>query len=227
MAADDIGCSLAEAAEAKPYEAYLSQAQATPRSLHVVSCGLAENVVCTDQRVWMHTRRCIILHGAEERVSVGRSISTRRCAPRRTRTRRCPPSPAPPPTWCRRCCRPSPRCACHAVHLSYLRAHSTCCVTADTQEGLRCLRLGTSGMATSCRCQTYRCGMGQTRTWARTLQRCSLRWQRCRMTRSAPCTRVSCCLSQVGCSLTHCTLYVARHTMASPCRPTGCVRSSS
>jgi hypothetical protein len=37
MAADDIGCSLAEAAEAKPYEAYLSQAQATPRSLHVVS----------------------------------------------------------------------------------------------------------------------------------------------------------------------------------------------
>ena len=39
MAADDIGCSLAEAAEAKPYEAYLAQAQATPRSLHVVSCA--------------------------------------------------------------------------------------------------------------------------------------------------------------------------------------------
>jgi quinolinate synthase len=37
MAADDIGCSLAEAAEAKPYETYLAQAQATPRSLHVVS----------------------------------------------------------------------------------------------------------------------------------------------------------------------------------------------
>jgi len=36
MAAEDIGCSLAEAAEAKPYETYLSQAQATPRSLHVV-----------------------------------------------------------------------------------------------------------------------------------------------------------------------------------------------
>lgn len=39
MAADDIGCSLAEAAEAMPYQAYLAQAQAMPRSLHVVSCA--------------------------------------------------------------------------------------------------------------------------------------------------------------------------------------------
>ena len=62
MAADDIGCSLAEAAEAKPYEAYLSQAQATPRSLHVVSCRLAENVVSTDQddvyQTVHHVARC-------------------------------------------------------------------------------------------------------------------------------------------------------------------------
>ena len=36
MAADAIGCSLAEAAESDAYEAYLQAAGATPTSLHVV-----------------------------------------------------------------------------------------------------------------------------------------------------------------------------------------------
>jgi quinolinate synthase len=36
MASESIGCSLAEAAESPSYEAYLAQAQAQPRSLHVV-----------------------------------------------------------------------------------------------------------------------------------------------------------------------------------------------
>lgn len=37
MAAEDIGCSLAEAAEAPPYDAYLADAQAAPGpALHVV-----------------------------------------------------------------------------------------------------------------------------------------------------------------------------------------------
>lgn len=37
--------------------------------------------------------------------------STPPCAPRPGRMHVCPPSPAPPPTWCRPCCRPSPRSA--------------------------------------------------------------------------------------------------------------------
>jgi quinolinate synthase len=36
MAADEIGCSLAEAAESPAYERYLAQAAAQPRSMHVV-----------------------------------------------------------------------------------------------------------------------------------------------------------------------------------------------
>lgn len=36
MASDPIGCSLAEAAESSDYDAYLSEASKTPRSLHVV-----------------------------------------------------------------------------------------------------------------------------------------------------------------------------------------------
>lgn len=36
MAADAIGCSLAEAAESEAYGAYLAEAQAQPNSMHVV-----------------------------------------------------------------------------------------------------------------------------------------------------------------------------------------------
>lgn len=36
MAADDIGCSLAEAAESEAYEAYLAEAAQQPNSMHVV-----------------------------------------------------------------------------------------------------------------------------------------------------------------------------------------------
>lgn len=40
MAAEDIGCSLAEAAESEAYDSYLADAGATPDSLHV-SAALA------------------------------------------------------------------------------------------------------------------------------------------------------------------------------------------
>jgi quinolinate synthase len=62
VAADPIGCSLAESAEAKAYGAYLTQAAETPRSLHVVyintslvtkakAHALVPTITCTSSNV--------------------------------------------------------------------------------------------------------------------------------------------------------------------------------
>lgn len=52
MASEAIGCSLAEAAESEAYEAYLDEAAATPRSLHVVYINTSlRTKACADARV--------------------------------------------------------------------------------------------------------------------------------------------------------------------------------
>ncbi|HBQ13773.1 MAG: quinolinate synthase NadA [Sandaracinaceae bacterium] len=62
VAADPIGCSLAESAEAKAYGAYLTEARETPRSLHVVyintslrtkakAHALVPTITCTSSNV--------------------------------------------------------------------------------------------------------------------------------------------------------------------------------
>ena len=73
VAADPIGCSLAESADAKAYGAYLTEATRKERALHV--------------------------------VYINTSLRTKAQA----RTRSCPPSRAPRPTWSRRCCKRSRR----------------------------------------------------------------------------------------------------------------------
>jgi hypothetical protein len=85
MAADDIGCSLAEAAEAKPYEAYLAQAQATPRSLHVVRAGrradqaeptrAAHPLVPTDWMLGDRAYKCIVLTNGSTPAGVHQHVA--------------------------------------------------------------------------------------------------------------------------------------------------------
>ncbi len=45
--AESIGCSLAEAAESPAYESYLSEAGATPNSLHVSGAWLGSAAGCS------------------------------------------------------------------------------------------------------------------------------------------------------------------------------------